>query len=133
MSDEELLKALKSISVETGSLVCLGCGHEHNCGIHGCAILREGVERFAKALQDGRGATWPKELWAVKPAPASNDWNDRPKYHIVHYIVHAYEPETGRYYVNTDGWPGKKHRHWINGNGLYESRAEAEKALRGAE
>lgn len=34
----ELLKALKRLKVETGSLVCFGCGHEHNCWVHGCAI-----------------------------------------------------------------------------------------------
>lgn len=25
-------------------LQCLGCGHEHNCGIHGCAIIRAAVD-----------------------------------------------------------------------------------------
>lgn len=38
------LQALRNLKVETGSLACLGCGHEHNCGIHGCAILRNAVE-----------------------------------------------------------------------------------------
>lgn len=36
----ELLKALGRLSLETGSLACLGCGWEHDCGVHGCAILR---------------------------------------------------------------------------------------------
>lgn len=44
MSREELLRALRSLSVETGSLACLGCGYEHNCSIHGCAVIREAVE-----------------------------------------------------------------------------------------
>lgn len=35
-----MIQALRSLSVETGSLSCLGCGYEHNCGIHGCAIMR---------------------------------------------------------------------------------------------
>lgn len=35
----ELTEALRSMKVETGSLVCLGCRHEDNCGIKGCAIL----------------------------------------------------------------------------------------------
>lgn len=39
MRDEDLLAALRRLKVETGSLVCVGCGYEHNCGIHGCAIL----------------------------------------------------------------------------------------------
>lgn len=32
--------------METGSIACLGCGHEHNCGIHGCAIIREAAEKL---------------------------------------------------------------------------------------
>lgn len=43
MTKPELIAALRRLKVETGSLVCLGCGHEHSCGIHGCAILREAV------------------------------------------------------------------------------------------
>ena len=41
MRDEDLLAALRRLKVQTGSLACLGCGHEHDCGIHGCAILRQ--------------------------------------------------------------------------------------------
>lgn len=46
MTDNELLKALDRIRVETGSLVCLGCGHEHGCSVHGCAVLRAAQERL---------------------------------------------------------------------------------------
>lgn len=46
MNVEEQIKLLKSISVETGSLVCLGCGYEHNCGVRGCAILRGAVDKL---------------------------------------------------------------------------------------
>ena len=31
---QDLIKALKRMKVETGSLVCLGCAYEHNCGVH---------------------------------------------------------------------------------------------------
>ena len=41
MTTDEVLCALDALAVQTGSLACLGCGHEHNCGIHGCAIIRE--------------------------------------------------------------------------------------------
>lgn len=44
IGQEALLAALRRMQVETGSLVCLGCGYEHNCSIHGCAILREAVK-----------------------------------------------------------------------------------------
>lgn len=40
MDHEKLLKALERLSLEPGSLVCLGCGWEHDCSTHGCAILR---------------------------------------------------------------------------------------------
>ena len=44
MTTNKLIKALRRLKVETGSIACLGCGHEHNCGIHGCAIIREAAE-----------------------------------------------------------------------------------------
>ena len=55
MDDKELSAQLRRMSVETGSLMCLGCGYEHNCGIHGCALLRQAVETIenqAAALED---------------------------------------------------------------------------------
>ena len=46
MDNKDLLQALRRLKVETGSIACLGCGHEHNCGIHGCAIIREAAEQL---------------------------------------------------------------------------------------
>lgn len=53
MKIEDLEKALQYFviavpenSVQTGSLVCLGCGYEHNCGIKGCALIRAAVEQL---------------------------------------------------------------------------------------
>lgn len=46
MRDQELVNALRRLKVETGSLACLGCGHEHNCGVSGCAIIREATDRI---------------------------------------------------------------------------------------
>lgn len=53
---------------ETGSLVCLGCGHEHNCGIHGCALLREAAERIdtrqsAYFVHDGSRIAHGVDCW----------------------------------------------------------------------
>lgn len=56
MTITELIKALQRLKVETESIACLGCGHEHNCGIHGCAIIREATERLGSiqgAFGDG--------------------------------------------------------------------------------
>ena len=44
MEIEALVKALRQLKVPTGSLVCLGCGYEHNCGVHGCAILKDAAD-----------------------------------------------------------------------------------------
>lgn len=46
MKTDELIKALGQLEVQTGSLACLGCGHEHNCGVHGCALLREAAAQL---------------------------------------------------------------------------------------
>lgn len=50
MTTDELIKALTRMKSETGSLAdslcCFGCGHEHNCGVHGCAVIREAVEHL---------------------------------------------------------------------------------------
>lgn len=43
MRDEDLLAALRRLKVQTGSLVCLCCGYEHDCVVHGCAILRKTI------------------------------------------------------------------------------------------
>lgn len=46
MKTDELIKSLQSLKVQTGSLACLGCGHEHNCGTCGCAIIREAADKL---------------------------------------------------------------------------------------
>ena len=40
MTREEIVAALRRLKVETGSLACLGCGRENNCGTSGCRIMR---------------------------------------------------------------------------------------------
>lgn len=54
MSGNDLIAALRRLKVQTGSLVCLGCGREHNCGIHGCAILRETIAFVEKKLAEDK-------------------------------------------------------------------------------
>lgn len=44
------LQAVKKLKVQTGSLACVGCGYEHNCSLHGCAILRNAAEHMEAAL-----------------------------------------------------------------------------------
>lgn len=57
MRDEDLLAALRRLKVQTGSLACLGCGREHNCGIHGCAILREAIAFVEKKLAEDKSCS----------------------------------------------------------------------------
>ena len=44
MTKTEAICALRALKVETGSLACLGCGHENRCSIAGCAIIRRAIE-----------------------------------------------------------------------------------------
>lgn len=44
MNYEEIVKWLRSKKVETGSLLCLGCGYEHHCSVHGCAVMRAAAD-----------------------------------------------------------------------------------------
>lgn len=44
--DKILIEALRRLSVQTGSIACLGCEYEHDCGIHGCAIICAARERL---------------------------------------------------------------------------------------
>lgn len=46
MQIENIIKSLRRMAVNTGTLNCLGCGFEHNCGIHGCRVLREAADRL---------------------------------------------------------------------------------------
>lgn len=60
MKNEEILTALRRLKVETGSLACMGCGREHDCGIHGCRIAREAADLIEK-LTD-RCARYAEEI-----------------------------------------------------------------------
>ena len=55
MNYEENVKWLRSKKVETGSLLCLGCGYEHHCGIHGCAVMLAAADAMEN-LQTGNAA-----------------------------------------------------------------------------
>ena len=46
MNIKELINSLNRLKDQTGSLACLGCGHEHNCGTCGCAIIREAADKL---------------------------------------------------------------------------------------
>ena len=59
MNDKGLLAALGRLKVETGSLACMGCGYEQNCGVHGCAVLRAAEKRLRELLRPSSSASAP--------------------------------------------------------------------------
>lgn len=46
MKDEliALANRLNEMAFNTGTLNCLGCGYEHGCGLHGCAVLKRAAD-----------------------------------------------------------------------------------------
>lgn len=46
----DLSLRLHELAIHTGDLKhsCLGCGYEHNCGIHGCAVLLAAEDAVVK-------------------------------------------------------------------------------------
>lgn len=45
MNDKELIHALRPMVIRD-KFQCLGCGYEHQCSTHGCAILKQALERL---------------------------------------------------------------------------------------
>ena len=83
MRDQELVSAIRRLKVETGSLACMGCGHEHNCGVSGCAVMQEAADRIANqsthvaALQqeiDRLRAQLPRWIPVDERLPATESW-----------------------------------------------------------
>ena len=52
MTNEEIVKWLRSKKVETGSLLCLGCGYEHHCSVHGCAVMRAAADAMENLMTE---------------------------------------------------------------------------------
>ena len=50
---KELARRLRQMAVTTGDLSCLGCGYEHNCGVHGCAVHKRAADLLAPAVDIG--------------------------------------------------------------------------------
>lgn len=61
---EELIKALRRVEVDTGSIVCLGCGREHGCSVHGCAILREAATALEESQE--RSLRYAEEIMELR-------------------------------------------------------------------
>ena len=48
VSNQEIAEKLRDMAVNTGTLNCLGCGFEHNCSVHGCAVLKQAAELISQ-------------------------------------------------------------------------------------
>lgn len=46
MEVHEIVNRLHRMAVNTGTLNCFGCGYEHNCGAHGCAVMRKAADKL---------------------------------------------------------------------------------------
>ena len=97
MTTKEMITRLNQMAVITGGLNCLGCVLEHNCGIHGCVVLREVAEHLA----DQEAYRW-READQEKPPEGkdvlcciSGKWD-----HIIY--DHAYA--VGSYWTEDEEW-----------------------------
>lgn len=51
MEHEELIRQLRRIGTDKHH--CFGCGYEKNCGIHGCAVIREAIRQLERMAAAG--------------------------------------------------------------------------------
>ncbi|MBQ0037833.1 MAG: hypothetical protein KBS74_04080 [Clostridiales bacterium] len=49
---KEIIRILRRMKLEHGPTVCIGCGHEHGCGVHGCAVVNEAIVAINTAEAD---------------------------------------------------------------------------------
>ena len=90
MTRAELIKALDRLKIETGSIACLGCGHEHNCSTQGCALIRAAID----ALQT------PPWIPVAEDEPPTNTT----------LLLSVRDPDNDQPYV-TAGWKGAVWHH----------------------
>ena len=61
MTNQEIIQELKRTS-HIDKHRCLGCGHEHSCGIHGCAVANEAIARICE-LESKLKPTEPNSVY----------------------------------------------------------------------
>ena len=119
MTDKELIEVLGHLKVKTGSLACFGCGHEHNCGIHGCAIIRHAKDRInaLSRLADDRLDALTASPWISVDGrlPETDESvlaivSGKPKSNIT--LVDA--PEVVSYCRDTEEWFIDAYPEWDN-------------------
>lgn len=112
MKNEEILRALRCLKVETGSLDCMGCGREHDCGINGCRIAREAAELIEK-LTD-RCARYAEEIavlqerekWVPVTERLPEVWRNDETAELVNYMIYSpdFGVDIGNYHAKAGKW-----------------------------
>ena len=112
MRTEDILAALRRLKVETGSLACMGCGREHDFGIHGCRIAREAAELIEK-LTD-RCARYAEEIavlqerekWVPVTERLPEVWRNDETAELVNYLIYSpdFGVDIGNYHAKAKKW-----------------------------
>ena len=112
MKNEEILTALRRLKVETGSLACMGCGREHDCGIHGRQIAREAADLIEK-LTD-RCARYAEEIavlqerekWVPVTERLPEVWRNDETAELVIYMIYSpdFGVDIGNYHAKAGKW-----------------------------
>ena len=50
-----IVKMLRRLAVERRPEACLGCGYEHRCSVHGCAVIKRAAEMVAGGVGKSAG------------------------------------------------------------------------------
>lgn len=113
MRDQELVSAIRRLKVETGSLACMGCGHEHNCGVSGCAVMREAADRIAN--QSTHIAALQQEIeklrrqgprWIPVDERLPEVWRNDETAELVNYMIYSpdFGVDIGNYHAKAKKW-----------------------------
>lgn len=109
---KKLVEAMKKLAVQTGSLACLGCYHEHSCSVHGCAIIRTAVEELERTrwipVTEQLPATEDEVLVIVSGKPMGNIEL------IEAYELASYDPVQGQWFLDSyPEWTSVRPTFWM--------------------
>ena len=113
MRDQELVSAIRRLKVETGSLACMGCGHAHNCGVSGCAVMREAADRIVN--QSTHIAALQQEIeklrgqlprWIPVEERLPEVWRNDETAELVNYMIYSpdFGVDIGNYHAKAKKW-----------------------------
>lgn len=107
MTNRDIIKALNRIAIYGGSYSCRGCGYEHDCGIHGCAIIcaaRERLEELTASPWISVNDRLPEDEQGVLVIASG-----RPRAHLELDCAH----ELATFYAG-EGWLLEAYPEWEN-------------------